>query len=69
MSTSLVRMMTALACVCALGSGCAWTTSSPSTKGRAFVVKGGAFGSTFWNCDATKGDPTCYQVKQIRNEK
>jgi uncharacterized protein YceK len=42
-------------------SGCAFMTATPSVQGRAYVVKSG---TEFWNCDATSGDPVCYQTKK-----
>lgn len=43
---------------------------TPSVAGRAYVIKkeGGYLGkSSLWNCDATTGTPTCYQVKNVAN--
>lgn len=61
------RFILAVASTALLGSGCMYATSAHATKGRVFVVKQSFLSSTFWNCDATKGDPTCYEVKQIKN--
>ncbi len=36
-------------------------TAVPSVQGRAYVVRGG---TEVWNCDATSGDPVCYQTKK-----
>ena len=41
-------------------SGCVtYSAVEPSVKGRAWVSTGKAY----WNCDASAGEPTCYQVK------
>jgi hypothetical protein len=45
--------------------GCIYLTASPTVKGRAFVVRNEVAGSSFWNCDATSGEPTCYQTKKV----
>jgi|SRR5688572_25419494 hypothetical protein len=51
--------------------GCTYVAVTPSVNGRAFVVKKkGNFllgKSSFWNCDATSGTPTCYEVKNVDN--
>jgi hypothetical protein len=44
--------------------GCAFTTATPSVQGRAYVVRSNVGGSDFWNCDATSGEPVCYQTKK-----
>jgi hypothetical protein len=36
-------------------------TATQSVQGRAYVTSGKAL----WNCDATSGEPVCYQVKQV----
>ncbi len=51
-------------------SGCTYVAVTPSVAGRAYVVKKhGMFvgKSSLWNCDATTGTPTCYQVKNVDN--
>jgi hypothetical protein len=51
-------------------SGCMYVAVTPSVAGRAYVVKkqGGYLGkSELWNCDATTGTPTCYEVKNVAN--
>ena len=52
-------------------AGCTYVAVTPSVNGRAYVVKKkGNFllgSSTLWNCDATSGTPTCYQVKNVDN--
>jgi hypothetical protein len=39
-------------------------TATPSVQGRAYVVRTNVGGSDFWNCDATSGEPVCYQTKK-----
>jgi len=50
-------------------AGCTYVAVTPSVNGKAYVVKKkGNFllgSSTLWNCDATSGTPTCYQVKNV----
>ena len=49
-------------------SGCMYVTVTPSVQGRAFIVQKKLIGgSSFWNCDATAGTPTCYKVKNVPN--
>jgi hypothetical protein len=54
-------------------AGCTYVAVTPSVNGRAYVVKKKNFfffrlaGSSLWNCDATSGTPTCYQVKNVDN--
>jgi hypothetical protein len=52
-------------------AGCTYVAVTPSVNGRAYVVKTkGKYllgSSTLWNCDATSGTPTCYQVKNVDN--
>ena len=52
-------------------AGCTYVAVTPSVNGKAYVVKKkGNFllgSSTLWNCDATSGTPTCYQVKNVDN--
>lgn len=51
-------------------SGCMYVAVTPSVAGRAYVIKkqGGYLGkSSLWNCDATTGTPTCYEVKNVAN--
>lgn len=45
--------------------GCVYTAAVPSVSQRAFVIKNNPFGSTFWNCDVTKGSPVCYKVIKV----
>ena len=44
---------------------CSWVVVTESVKGRAFVIKTAPFASTYWNCDATKGDPVCYKTRKL----
>ncbi len=46
-------------------AGCIHVTAVPSVQGKAFVVKTTPFGGSFWNCDATSGEPSCYKVQEI----
>jgi hypothetical protein len=49
-------------------SGCIYITVTPSVQGRAFIAQKKLIGgSSFWNCDATSGTPTCYKVKNVPN--
>ena len=62
-----MKLLLGLSFIASFTNACSYAVSSHSTKGRAFIVKMNLSSSTFWNCDATKGDPVCYQVKQIKN--
>ncbi len=44
--------------------GCTYTVVTPSVQGRAYVVRNAMSSSDFWNCDATSGEPVCYQTKK-----
>jgi len=55
-----------LCCSGVMASGCSYVTAVPSVAGRAFLVRSG---SDFWNCDATTGEPVCYQTKQVLQPK
>ena len=52
-------------------SGCTYVAVTPSVAGRAYVVKKkGNFllgKSSLYNCDATSGTPTCYEVNNVAN--
>lgn len=51
-----------------LSSGCIYVTVTPSVNGKAFIAqKKLVGGSSFWNCDATAGTPTCWKVKNVPN--
>ncbi len=45
-------------------SGCTYLTATPSVQGHAYVVRTAIGASSFWNCDATTGEPTCYETKK-----
>jgi hypothetical protein len=52
-----------LAVLAAVGaSGCTYIVATPAVQGRAYVVRNAFVTSDFWNCDATSGEPTCYQT-------
>ena len=54
--------MGALAAMAMSFAGCtSYMTATQSVQGRAYITSGKAI----WNCDATSGDPVCYEVKQI----
>ena len=48
----------------ALSTGCTYLATVPSVQGRAYVVRNEYVSSSFWNCDATSGEPVCYQTKK-----
>ena len=54
-----------------IASGCTYVAVTPSVNGRAYVVKKkGNFllgKSSLYNCDATNGTPTCYEVTNVAN--
>lgn len=57
-----------VAALCIFGlllQSCSWVVATESVKGRAFVTKQVMYASTYWNCDATKGEPTCYEVNKL----
>jgi hypothetical protein len=45
-------------------SGCMFSYATPAVQGRAYVARSNFGGSDFWNCDATSGEPVCYQVNK-----
>ena len=45
-------------------SGCTYTAITPSVQGKAYIVRNAMLSSDFWNCDATAGEPVCYQTKK-----
>lgn len=47
-------------------SGCTYMTATPAVQGRTYVVRAAITGSDFWNCDATGGEPVCYQVQKVQ---
>jgi hypothetical protein len=46
------------------GAGCTYLAATPSVQGRAYVIRNEYVSSSYWNCDATSGEPTCYQTKK-----
>ena len=61
------RFLLAVAALGGLGaaSGCTYLTATPAVQGRAYVVKSSVSGGDFWNCDATSGEPVCYQTQKL----
>jgi hypothetical protein len=58
------KSMVALAAMLAspwLG-GCVGTTATPAQHGKAYVVLGSLFSSNMYHCDATDGEPECWEV-------
>ncbi len=43
---------------------CTYIAATPSVQGRAFVTRSKYVASDYWNCDATSGEPVCYQTKK-----
>ena len=54
----------ALAATAITFGGCTYMATTPSVQGRAYVVRNAYVSSDFWNCDATSGEPVCYQTKK-----
>ena len=48
-----------------MASGCMYTVATPAVQGRAYVVRNAVTTSDFWNCDATSGEPVCYQTNRV----
>ncbi len=46
-------------------SGCMYTVATPAVQGRAYIVRNAFTTSDFWNCDATSGEPVCYQTNRV----
>jgi len=46
-------------------SGCMYMTATPAVQGRTYVVRASLGGSDYWNCDATSGEPVCYQTQKV----
>lgn len=62
------QALVALAFGASMASGCMYITVTPSVQGKAFIAQKKLIGgSSFWNCDATNGTPTCWQVKNVAN--
>ena len=45
-------------------AGCTYLAATPSVQGRAYVVRNEYVSSSYWNCDATSGEPVCYQTRK-----
>ena len=54
----------ALATMAMAFGGCTYIATTPSVQGRAFVTRNAYISSDYWNCDATSGEPVCYQTKK-----
>jgi hypothetical protein len=62
------HVLMALALGASMSSGCIYVTVTPSVQGKAFIAQKKLIGGgSFWNCDATSGTPTCWQVKNVPN--
>jgi hypothetical protein len=48
-----------------MAAGCTFVTATPAVQGRTYVVRANMGGSDFWNCDATSGEPVCYQTQKV----
>jgi hypothetical protein len=48
----------------ASSAGCTYIAATPSVQGKAYVVRNEYVSSSYWNCDATSGEPVCYQTKK-----
>jgi hypothetical protein len=48
-----------------VASGCQYIAATPAVQGRAYVVRNAFVTSDFWNCDATSGEPVCYQTNRV----
>lgn len=57
-----MRALFLLAAMALGSSGCMYVTAVHSVQGKGFVAKMTPFGGSFWNCDATGADVTCYKV-------
>lgn len=61
----MTRTILYLLCLAGAGlGGCVYIAATPSVQGRAYVVKAGPTGSSYWNCDANGGQPICFQTIQ-----
>ena len=59
-----MRWMLALGALFAVSGGCTYLSATPSVQGKAYIMRNEMAGSSFWNCDATGGEPVCYQTKK-----
>ena len=46
-------------------AGCQYAVATTAVQGRAYVVRNAFTTSDFWNCDATSGEPVCYQTNRV----
>jgi hypothetical protein len=46
-------------------TGCQYMHATTSVQGRAYMVRNAFVTSDFWNCDATSGEPVCYQTNRV----
>jgi len=60
----MLRRLMAIALLAAVSGGCTYIAATPSVAGRGFVIRNEYVSSSFWNCDATGGEPVCYQTKK-----
>lgn len=61
----MLKRLLFLGLIGALAPACTYLTAAPSVQGRAYVIRNEYTSSSYWNCDATSGTPTCYQTKKI----
>jgi hypothetical protein len=59
-----MRWLLAATALLAVSGGCTYIAATPSVQGRAYVIRNEYVSSSFWNCDATGGEPVCYQTKK-----
>ena len=52
----------AMAAITFGGCAASYMTAVPSVQGRTYVIRNG---QEMWNCDATSGEPVCYQTKKV----
>ena len=60
----MIRWMLALGALAAVSGGCTYLSATPSVQGKAYVIRNEYVSSSFWNCDATSGEPVCYQTRK-----
>jgi hypothetical protein len=60
----MLKRLVVLAAFGGLLPACTFLTAAPSVQGRAYVIRNEYIQTTFWNCDATSGEPVCYQTKK-----
>ena len=61
------RMVIGFALLGSMGAlaGCQYSYATPAVQGRAFLVRNAFVTTDFWNCDATSGEPVCYQTNRV----